>query len=370
MVARAMILTQSDVESLLKSGSAETRIEVMEKVSDHYVARNLTDREIEIAEQIFRLLMKDAEVMVRSSLAQKLKSNPDIPRDIVLHLSQDKSKVAMPMLEYSPVLSDADLVHVIESSKELAKLQSIARRKTVSGRVSDALVETHYPDVVIDLLQNKGAVIPSSTLEQVSQDFAHEESVLIALSAQTNLPATVIDHLMHHASQNVTKALRTRFGDKLIHSVEKTANTVQEATIMQLLARYKGMEAIKPLVQQMHREGRLNASIIMTALCQGYLNFVRVAVAKLADIPVQNATKLLSDSGDLGVRAIYTRTQMPESMYSAVRLLLYIAHELEAVGLVPGTQAYANAAVERLLTHPQSKEIENLPYIMALMRQQ
>lgn len=342
---------------------------VLEKVSEHYNKASLSDRETLIAEQIFRLLMKDTEQFARAVLAEKLKENPVLPRDIVLHLANDHADVSTPVLSCSAVLSDADLIQIIEATQEIAKLQAIAGRENVSTRVAGALVDTSYPNVITTLLGNEGASLEIGTLEKLVQDFAADDSIMLAMAARANLPATLVDRLMQHASTAVTKTLQKhhKVGVKL---VEKAVSSVQESTVLQLLERNVSEKDIADLVQQMYTEGRLNASIVLSAVCRGHLGFVRAAIAKLAGIPVSNATKLLGDKGGLGVRAIYTRTQMPESMFGAVNLLLRIAHELEGSNIAPGSQAYANAAVERLLTHPQAKEVDNLPYIMALLRQQ
>lgn len=369
MPAPAMVLTQSDVESLLRNDSSNSRVTVLEKVAAQYNVSGLHEREVIIAEQIFRLLMKDAEMFVRTSLAERLKDNPTVPRDIILHLANEHADTAAPILSCSQVLSDADLIQIIESTRELSKLQSIAKRPKVSTRVSGALIETSYPQVITELLSNEKAEIAPVMLEQVVKDFGSDEPVMIAMASRTHLPAPLVDRLMKQANSNVAKELKKRYGDAA-KLVEKESSAVQEDTLMHLLERRVNEVEIEALVHQMYEEERLNASLIMTALCRGHLDFVRAAIARLASIPTHNATKLLSDRGELGVRAIYTRTQMPESMYGAVSLLLAVAHDLEDAGIKAGTQAYANAAVERLMYHPHAKDVENLPYIMALIRQQ
>lgn len=369
MPAPAMVLTQSDVESLLRNDSANSRVNVLEKVAAHYNSSELHDRELIVAEQIFRLLMKDAEMFVRTALADRLKDNPTVPRDIILHLANEHVDAAAPVLSCSQVLSDADLIQIIESTRELGKLQSIAKRPSVSSRVSGALIETSYPTVITELLTNAKADITPSMLEQVAKDFGNDEPVMMAMVTRPPLPAPLVDKLMKQASANVAKELKKRYAGAA-KLVEKESNVIQEDTLMQLLERRVNEVEIEALVHQMYEGERLSPSLIMTALCRGHLDFVRAAIARLASIPTHNATKLLSDRGELGVRAIYTRTQMPESMYGAVSLLLGVAHDLEDAGIKPGTQAYANAAVERLMYHPHAKDVENLPYIMALIRQQ
>ena len=82
-----------------------------------------------------------------------------------------------------------------------------------------------------------------------------------------------------------------------------------------------------------------------------------------------NAEKLIFDKGGLGFKAIYERTEMPESLFEAVRLLLRVVQELDGDEALPGSLLYANRVVERLLAHAGDEEIQNLPYIMALVRQ-
>ena len=50
--------------------------------------------------------------------------------------------MAAPILEYSPMLSDADLMEVIAAARAEEVLAAIARRKPVSPAVSDAIVSS------------------------------------------------------------------------------------------------------------------------------------------------------------------------------------------------------------------------------------
>lgn len=363
-----MILTSGDVARLLKDDSAESRLDVLEKVSLGYNSKKFADREREVAEQIFRLLMKDAHLKVREDLAQRIKENPEIPRDIVLHLASDHERVSLPMLEASEVLSDADLINIIDSSREVSKLMAISKREIVSGRVSDALVETHYPDVVSSLMSNDGATISTRTYDRVIEEFAREPQVMESIVSRAHLPIAVVEKLINHATEAVASELKKKY--KLTdEQIRRDTSGTREDTTLKMLEHEDNPDAIIALVQQMAQEGRLTPSIIMTALCRGQHFFFVAALATLANIPIQNAEKLLGDKGDLGFKALYERTEMPESMFEAVKLLLRVVKELDGDEVLPGSLLYANRLVERLLAHAGNSEVPNLPYIMALVRQ-
>ena len=60
------------------------------------------------------VLARDSAVQVRAILADEIKHLDCIPRDVALRLARDvEAVVAAPILEYSPLLSDADLIEII-----------------------------------------------------------------------------------------------------------------------------------------------------------------------------------------------------------------------------------------------------------------
>src|SRR6185369_5445361 len=97
-------------------------------------------RERALAVEIFRIMVQDAELRVRLTLSEQLKQCADLPRDVARTLANDVEQVAMPVLEFSTVLTDADLIEIIDSLSR-AKQRAIARRQAVSTAVSAALVD-------------------------------------------------------------------------------------------------------------------------------------------------------------------------------------------------------------------------------------
>ena len=80
-----------------------------------------------MAEDIFRIMGKDTEVRVREALSQNLKEKPNVPHDIAVSLAKDVDSVSLPVLQFSEVLSDADLIEIVRS-QDPAKPVAIAQR--------------------------------------------------------------------------------------------------------------------------------------------------------------------------------------------------------------------------------------------------
>ena len=366
--AAPMILTPSDVERLLTDESADSRASVLTKISHHYNGNNFQGRANEIAEQIFRLLMKDVAVRVRETLAEQLKNNPNAPRDVMLHLANDTETVSLPVLQQSQVLSDADLVRIVEMSHGMGKLLAISQRETVSSRVSEALVETNYPQVVTSLLSNTGASISDRSFEKIVDEFKNDQSVGDALLQYPKLPRNVVEKFISQASESMAKQLKEKYSIADA-DLQKTTAGNRDDVMQHLLETEMTLHDIEIFVAKLASEDRLNVSLVMTALCRGQLNFFTVSLARFANISVQNAMKLVADRGEHGFQGLYQKSGLPDTMFDAIRLLLRAVQDLENGTAIAGSMQYANRLVERVVALAGQQQIEYLPYFIALIRQ-
>lgn len=363
-----IILTPMDVERLLHDDSPDSRASVLEKIAASYNAENFGEREREIAEQVFRLLMKDVALRVRETLADRIKHNINVPRDIVLHMANDVESVANPILIYSRVLSDADLVSIVEKSHDTGKLMAITQRDMISSRVSDALVETRYAQVLRSLLANDGAKLTDRAFEKIVEDFRGDEAMMTALAQKPKLPITVVERIIMQVSVEVANELKGQY-NLTDRELAKDTNHAREDFMVRLLENSLHDDEIEALVKQMSAEGRLTPSIAMTALCRGQVMFFTMALATFASISVVNAKKLVADRGEHGFNGLYQKSGLPETMMDAMRLLLRAVQDMASDSATPGSMLYANRLAERVIDSAGSQQIEYLPYFIALIRQ-
>lgn len=365
----ALVLSQQDVSRLLSEKSPLARIDVMQKVALQYSDQVFDERNAAIAEQIFRLLVKDTELQVRIALAQSIKEDPSIPRDIVLNLSNDVREVAIPIIQYSEVLSDADLISIIRRSAEVDRLVAVAQRKEVSQMVVTGLVETNESRVVSTLVENTGAEINERTFQTIINNHKDDQDVLGSLVSRGGLPVTVVEKLITRVSSDLAHILKKKYPIEDAQLRQESDRSRELATLRLTEGHISALEVDK-LVAQLHTFDRLTPSIILTSLCRGNLAFFESALAKLSQIPTQNARVLINDRGDLGFKALYDKSGLPDSMYRAARIVLNSVLELAEEGVRPGNVHYANRLVERIFSATSSMPpVENLSYIIALIRQ-
>lgn len=362
-------LTQDDVRRLLSEPDSESRAEVAAKLAASHSSGAFQQTELLVAEQIFRLLLRDTETRVRAALAEGLKDDPTAPKDVMVALASDEESIARPVLESSEVLNDEDLLDIIRSHEEITKHIAIANRKGVSNMVSAALVETKNADVVNHLVQNETANISDRSMKKIIDDHGASEDIVGNLVQRSNLPVTVVENLLNIVSDTVAQELKGKYNG-VSEKLEREAQKARESMTLKLLDTTTDEDEVQKLVDQLHESGRLSPSIILTGLCRGNFTFFELSLAKVAGIPASNARKLIHDKGDLGFQSLYKKAGLPESMFDPCKLVLAVMHEMhEHNELRPGNINFANRVVEKLFIRANGREVDNMAYIIALIRQ-
>lgn len=201
-------LTEDDVHKLLSDPSGETRAETAAKLAMQFDHDKLSVSERTMAEQIFRIMVKDAEVRVREALSVNLKENPNVPHDVAVTLAKDVDCVALPVLRFSEILCDEDLLEIV-ASQDAEKQKAVAERSHVSAAVAEAIVETADKDAVVTLVSNEGAELTESSLTKVMDKYGDDEDIQDPMVHRSALPVTIVERLVHKVSENLKDHLLT-----------------------------------------------------------------------------------------------------------------------------------------------------------------
>lgn len=341
-------LSKEDVAKLMTDPSAENRADASAKIAAQFAAEDLGPAERQIAADIFRALVRDVEVRVRESLSVHLKSSPDVPRDIAVALARDVDSVALPMLKFSEVLTDEDLIEIVKgegSTKQVA----IAQRPRVSSKVADALIDTGNETAVARLVSNEGAEITNTSLDRVMTDYKASAAVSNSLARRPSLPAAVSERLV----AAITERLQAYLTTTMELAPDVASNLVlqaRERATMGLVEYGSTDIELENLVEQLARKGRLTPSLLLRALCVGDLNFFERALARLGGVPLKNARMLIHDQGSLGFQSIYLKAELPRRLFPAFRAGVDVATETEYDGGSNDRTRYIERMLERMLT--------------------
>jgi uncharacterized protein (DUF2336 family) len=362
-----LTLSPEDVDRLLNDKTSETRVAMTNKIAATYNRAPLSPQETMVAEQIFRLLMKDTELRVRVTLAQHLKDSPQVPRDVVKAMAHDVDEVSLPILEFSEVLTDSDLMELVQSTEQVNRYLAISRRRFVSDAISDTLLKKGDEEVANALVNNEGATISEENYTKIIEQYRGNDTIMQSLSKRPYLPVVTVEKMINMVSSSLADTLKKKY--KLsTDQIDKEVEKAREKETLHLIRMSEAEPEIDTLIAQLIAANRLTPSLILSALCQGNFNFFEMSLAKLSDIPASNARKLINDRGELGFRAIYNKSGLPDAMFPAVKLLLKVVRELHDEGEKIGSPRFANRIVERILQYSEDSNMENLSYIIALVR--
>ncbi len=356
------LLSPADVQRLLADPSADTRVEMAAKVALEFKRGALTPQERRIAEEIVRVMTRDAVMRVREALAEHLKDSPHLPRDAALTLARDVDKVAVLVLQHSQVLSDEDLITLMQNASS-AKLKAIARRATISGPVSQALVASDDSTAIAALMDNAGAAIPEPALHAVLTRHGGNADIDESIARREQLPIGILERLVAAASDRLHQILIQRH-DLPDRIASDLVFQIRERATVGLLTPVSLEAETGELVAHLKSVGRLTPSIMLRALCVGDLAFVEAAFAALGRVPVHNARALMHDAGPLGLKSLYDHLGLPKAMFRAFRVALEVARATPHDGGELDRERRRRRIIERILTQFEDVGTENLDYLL------
>jgi uncharacterized protein (DUF2336 family) len=184
------MVTREVIAQLIEEASWTERAKSLERLAARFAEGGLDEAEWHAATDAFRVVLYDAEPLVRLVLAETVKFAPDLPRDILLALARDAVTVATPILEHSRLLNDDDLLPIVQRHSPGHRF-AIAGRRLISGRISAALCHAGERPVLLRLLMNDGAAISEQTLHALLDRFPDQPALIEAIAHRRLLPVSV-----------------------------------------------------------------------------------------------------------------------------------------------------------------------------------
>lgn len=354
-------LTQADVARLLAEPSAPVRADVAGKLASGLADADLSESELLAAQDILRILAQDVAVAVRCALSHNLRRATQLPHDVAVRLANDVEDVALPILEDSPVLTEADLVAVVRQGSP-RKQVTIARRPDVSEPVADALITGAPEPAVVALMANAGARIGAASLGKALDRFATSEAVKEGMARRDTLPMTVTERLVVMVSDQLREYLVAHHDMSAEQATDIVLQTRDRVTLN--LSHGSTDAELQVLMAQMHRQGRLTPVLVWRALSLGDMAFFEAAIATLADVPINNARVLIHDAGSAGLTSLYGKSGLPERMLPAVRAAVEVLREVQFDGGERDHERYRSRVITRILTQFEEFPPEDLDFML------
>src|SRR3979490_343516 len=130
--------------SWIRTAPAGEGAEATRSLARAWLISDLSEDDRAAAEGALLMLLDDPSPLVRQAMAEVFSRSHDAPAAIVQALSLDQPSIALPILEHSPLLIDADLVDIVATGD--GEMQcATARRLNLPPSVSAAIAEVGSP---------------------------------------------------------------------------------------------------------------------------------------------------------------------------------------------------------------------------------
>ena len=295
--------TPMQADLILARDSDETvRIDLVSKISA--LRPELDSDQREKAEryisEVLEILAQDQTTRVRQVLADTLKDVADAPGAVIRRLAVDvEDVVANPILQFSPILSDEDLLEIIDGGCAGGRLSAISRRQGLGEAVADAIVTTDDRDAVTALLENKSAQIREEMLDKLVDQAPQVEAWHKPLVERPQLSPNATRRLASFVAKSLLKSLERRAGLD-----EETAKMIEAEMTRRLEAEEGGNEDTLKRAEQLHAAGKLDDETLSEALISGDRTLVRCGLAVRSKMSMDQVGDILTSRSAKGVTAL------------------------------------------------------------------
>ena len=202
-----------------------------------YVCERVDDGQVEQYDEVLCQLAELVEVEGRAEVANLLAPLGRAPGMVVVKLANDEIEVAQPLLEFSSVLSDDDLIEIV-SAKSESHRTIIAGRNSVPKRVGDAIVFHGGNESIARLVSNQSAELGEETLAKLVEKSTLDNSIAQNLRGRADIDWQALQDQINDAGDSV----REKLSKTELASDEKTIDQVN-AVVFERIRNRAGFKA-------------------------------------------------------------------------------------------------------------------------------
>ncbi len=292
--------TEEEIKDLIKlahNNSKSGRADLFDKITSLIESRHqqISTSEIDLMMDILGSLIAEVEVTLRKKLSFKLADSVDVPVELILLLANDEIEVANPILIQNTLLSDKELVRIIQMKSRQHQL-SIAARSSLSSEVCRELIKTNDDGVIITMLTNVEAKIDNETIEKIVEKSKTREVLQSPLVHRHDLPRNIAARMYSWISMSLKSEL-LEIHSFTHHELEKIISESLDELRTEDASFDNDYNAQKTLIKKLKTANKLENSFLMKSLRQGNTLLFELAFAEIVNIPHEIMCNILYERG-------------------------------------------------------------------------
>lgn len=288
---------QQRIEALLDLARAEAE-EGKSRIADdlseiiYEGGAPFSERELDIATDILRKLVRETEIAVRHRISERLAKDPKAPRDLVLALAKDDEiLVARPVLTMSAALRDKDLIDIVRQKTRQHQM-AVAARGQLSEAVTAVVAEIGTTDVVTELLNNPSAKIAQATYAYLAERSQKESELQAPLLHRQDLPGDIAARMYGWVASELKTYIETKY---------RIAPQILEAPMLEALEEVAAEhnpeiawdDAELQLADAIRAERLNDPAVLLRLLKGGHVSLFEALFARYLNIGIRLARRII-----------------------------------------------------------------------------
>jgi uncharacterized protein (DUF2336 family) len=266
------------------------------------------DKVTEMAMEVLEILARDELPKVRAIIAEETKHLDYVPKDMVERLARDaEESVSVPILEFSPLLNESELIQIIAGGIKGGALEAVARRQKITEPVSDAVVETGEVTAMIALLKNFSADIGEKTMAAIGTAAMDVKELHAPMVDRSNLSVAIMRRIASFVSASLVERLvkKNNLPDDVEQELRfRARQRIDSGDIPDVEG---GRLPADERAEKMYKKGQLTEKAIQKAIEDGDIALVPHALRHLADMKIDNVKAMLASDNGKAVAAVVWR---------------------------------------------------------------
>lgn len=257
-----------------------------------------TEKEI-ITESLMSIISR-AEHNLRHAIAQKMSVQDNAPLRLILNLVSDDIEIATPVLKYSSVLNDTDLLYIVKAqSKEY--WQVIAERKNISSLLINALADTRDYLTTKTLINNKNCELTDHALRVFSVMAEDYENLTKPLLERKEMTTTLIKEIYNFVGYELKNYINANFDLETSENFDISLKDISKEIIENVVSKFNVTNSMIEEAETLCRNDLLTAQEMVNYLKRGQVSTFIACFTVYCAIPLNVAEKMLRQEKGQGL---------------------------------------------------------------------
>jgi uncharacterized protein (DUF2336 family) len=348
-----------EVESAIRTGSAEKGMETARRVTDLFLssAGSFNDEQIALFDNVLERLIGTIELRAiadmgaRVALAEisaQLAPIAQAPPSVIRRLANnDEIRIAGPVLQESARLDDGELVK-IASSKAEPHLLAVAGRWWLKEIVTDALLARRYPSVSRRLAANPGARVSGNGFAVIVGQAESDPELAVSVGVRVDLPSDLRRQLLRSATNAVRTRLLSRAPPHLFEEIQSAIAAVTVG-VEREMSGVRDFEGAKRAIANLKATGQLNEATLLNFARQRRYEETVAALAMLSGSTVEVIRPLMQSLREDGLLVPCKAAQFSWETTAAVLESRFATGAMKPADLATAQGHYAKMTPENAL---------------------